>query len=168
MHRLAEVYHLCVIPSEAATQEIDSLNTLAAEVQKNSRRFETTEELLDLFKNPAKYATPVPLPLQDAMDQLLDLFPRLSAEDRRAATARLNSAAKNSLLKHANSLCARAVKLASPPLLEKALVALAAEGGNTDMRDSILALKAIADAAKTLGLDARKIFSGCRGPSRSR
>lgn len=139
-------------------ESIDALNTVAAERERNSRRFTTTEELRDLFRDPSRFATPRPDSLIDALNRVIDVFPPLSPEDRRSATSRLNRAAKNQMLIHANSLCSLARQQSSPELIRKALAALVIEGGNTDIRDSILALRALHQAAIQLGMDACQTF----------
>ena len=140
------------------SESIDALNSLAAERERNSPRFTTTEQLREFFLDPSRFATPRPDSLVEALNHLIDLFASLSPADRRSVTSRLNRAAKNQMLIHANSLCSLAGQQGSPDLIGKALAALVIEGGNIDIRDSILALGALHEAAAKLGMDARETF----------
>jgi hypothetical protein len=129
------------------TDPIDKLNSLAKTREENSVRFQTTEQLRELFCNPTKFRPPTDEPLQEAIDNVVDLFLIVCANDRRVMTSRLNRYAQSALLAYASSMSQLAVQLSSPVSVHRGLIALAAEGGNLDIRDSIAALASLNDSA---------------------
>lgn len=139
--------------------QIGEINVLAEAWEATSVPFKTTEELREFFSNPKKYISSLGTPLEEAIDRMVELFPGLSMAERASASSILNRAAKNALLRYAGTLSMRATDQRAPNFVNKALVALAVEGGSLDIRDSIGLLRGLRDSATALGLDVPTEFS---------
>jgi len=133
---------------------IERLNALAAEFVKNQVPLQTTEELLEFFKNPPQ--RPYSVLREEAMTSVVKMFETADDNGRRSITLRLSVSARNGFLGYSVDMAVLAVRNQSPALIRQGLVALVIEGGSQDYRDSIVALAKLHHSAVKLGMESRR------------
>ena len=133
---------------------IERLNALAAEFVKNQVPLQTTEELLEFFKNPPQ--RPYSVLREEAMTSVVKMFETADDNGRRSITLRLSVSARNGFLGYSVNMAVLAVRNQSPALIRQGLVALVIEGGSQDYRDSIVALAKLHHSAVKLGMESRR------------
>jgi hypothetical protein len=133
---------------------IDRLNELSKPTEAQTRSLKG-QELLNFLKNPPRIDV---APFDEAINPIVRAFAAADLQHRRAISAKLSSYTSGYLLGYRRRMAEEAVRRSSPDLVRLGLMALALDGGRTDLRDVIVRLALLHHSALKLNMDARAAF----------
>jgi hypothetical protein len=100
----------------------------------------------------------IPSPLDELTSKIVQSFVRAAHHEREAIESLLSDEHAFVLLGFAERMATLSVRRGSEQFLREGLAALVLEGGKFDIREDILAMAPLYDAARRLGLDAEQLF----------
>jgi hypothetical protein len=100
----------------------------------------------------------IPSPLDGLTSKIVHSFVRAKHDERQAIENLFSDEHSFVLLGFAERMATLSVRQGSQEFLREGLAALVLEGGRFDIRENILAMAPLYDAARRLGLDAERLF----------
>ena len=116
-------------------------------------------ERLIATNNPGAGTLPIPSELDELVSEVTTQFANATHSDRIAITSLFSDAHSFTLIGFAERMATYAVRTSNPQVLFEGLVSLCIEAGRFDIREDILVLAPLYDAAVRLGVEPASMFA---------
>jgi hypothetical protein len=114
---------------------------------------------LKATNNPGAGNLPIPSELDEAVSEVINRFVNATDSDRVEISSLFTDAHSFTLIGFAERMATNAVRTGNPQYLFEGLVSLCIEAGKFDIREDILVLAPVYDAAVRLGAEPNNLFA---------